>query len=133
MPNAASLRSALASFLGEERYRKFVAQGVAPRMRWWQEQLWEQFCVTHPQFAVGLEALQGALRVCEVHGMELLPTTAELFVGCIDYGRDPDRARLYPHAADRPVSTEGGPVDAVSTSVWYCPACRLAADRAHRA
>src|SRR5436305_10464151 len=101
MATAAALRQALADFLGEERFRKFVRQGIhRGRLRFWQEQEWARFTAAHPESAVSLEELAVALRICELHGQELLPDTVEVFRGCIDhtqwYGEA--RQRLFPHA-----------------------------------
>ena len=129
MADTKDLRCALTSFLGEDRFRQFVAQGLTPRMRYWQEKEWERFCSAHPEFAVSLEELEVALRICEVHGLELQPDTAALFHGHLTYGPDPDRVRLYPHAANLPIATGGRPAKEFSTAVWYCQACRVAAQQ----
>jgi hypothetical protein len=60
MADAAALRRALAAFLGEE---------------------WGRFTAAYPQFVVGLEELAVALRVCELHGEELLPDAPFEFEG----------------------------------------------------
>src|SRR4051794_27068602 len=104
MVDAVTLRQAFAAFLGEERFRAFVRQLAAPEMylgrpgshwppesiqpdrprglRYWQQQEWSRFTATHPEFATSAEELARALRICEVHGRELLPDTAEVFHGC---------------------------------------------------
>ena len=123
---AIELRTAFTAFLGEERFKKVVATGWP--LRYWQEQEWRRFCSAHPELAVGLDVLEVALRVCEVHGDELQPDEVELYHGCIDYARDyiQTRNRLFPHAVNDPISTEGRPVQADRVGVWYCPACRAA-------
>jgi hypothetical protein len=127
--DAAAVRQALAAFLGEERLRKFVRQGVGRgRLRFWQEQEWGRFTAAHPEFAVGLEELAVALRVCALHGQELLPDTVEVFHGCRDYADwyIEARNRLFPYAASDPWSTEGAPFEGDRIGVWYCPTCRQA-------
>ena len=129
MAEAAALRQALAIFLGDERFRKFVQQGVhRGRLRFWQEQEWDRFATTHPEFAVTLEDLEIALRICELHGQELLPDTVEVFHGCRDYAQwyIEARNRLFPHATSDSWSTEGTPFEGDRVGVWYCPACREA-------
>src|SRR5262249_12410400 len=86
MADAATLRRALATFLGEERFAKVVRQAVnRGRLLYWQEQEWDRFTATHPEFAVSVQELAIALRICELHGVELLPDTVEVFRGCRDY------------------------------------------------
>ena len=105
--DVAALRQALASFLGDERYRKFVKHlSYGQRMRYWQEEAWGQFVSGHPEWAMGEDELRVALRVCWVHGAELLTETLTV-------------------------------VDAVADSrtgvTWYCPDCRQAYTSAHPA
>lgn len=129
---AVELRKAFARFLGEERFRKFVATGWhRGRLRFWQAQEWDRFCSARPELEASLEELEVALRVCEVHGDELQADEVELSHGCIDYAQDyvGTRNRLFPHAATGPVSTEGAPMQGDRIGVWYCPSCRLAEEK----
>ena len=110
MVEAVALRQALAAFLGDERFRQFVKEGIRRgRLRFWQEQEWDRFATLHPGFAVGLDELALALRICELHGQELLADTVEVFRGCADYADwyIEARNRLFPHAASDSWSTEG--------------------------
>ena len=44
MTDATALRQALAAFLGDAQYRKFVQRGVRRgRRAYWQEQVWTRF------------------------------------------------------------------------------------------
>lgn len=106
---AVELRKALTAFLGEDRFRKFIAAGLP--LRYWQEREWQRFCSAHPEFAVDRAEMEAAIRICHVHGDELQPDEAELFNGCFDYGQEyiETRNRLFPHAATEPVPTEGMP------------------------
>jgi len=129
MVDATGLRRALAAFLGDAQYRKFVQQGVRRgRLRFWQEQAWAGFVAAHPALAVGADELAAALRVCHLHGDELRPDTAEVVHGCLDWARSyvEARARLFPHAAEDVVPTEGRPFVGDRIGVWYCPSCRAA-------
>jgi hypothetical protein len=129
---AIELRKAFAAFLGDERFRKFVATGWRRgRLRFWQEQEWRRFCAARPEINAGFEELGLALRICEVHGDELQADEVELFHGCIDYAQDyiETRNRLFPHAATGPVSTEGATMQGDRIGVWYCPSCRTAEDK----
>lgn len=94
----------------------------------WQEKDWNRFTDAHPEFAVGLDELAIALRICHLHGEELLPDTVPVFHGCLDYADSYIKAqiRLFPWAASDPWSTEGMPFDGERTDVWYCQACREA-------
>jgi hypothetical protein len=69
-----------------------------------------------------------ALRICELHGLELLHDTVEVVHACADYADwyIPTRNQLFPHAASGPVYTEGAPFEEDRIGVWYCPACRQA-------
>lgn len=129
MGNAAALREALAAFLGDGQYRKFVQQGVyRGRLRYWQEEAWGRFAAAHPEFVVGPDELAAALRVCHLHGDELRPDTAEVFHGCMDLVQwyVEARNRLFPHAAQDVVSTEGRPFEGDRIGVLFCPSCRAA-------
>jgi hypothetical protein len=129
MVDAATLRQALAAFLGEERFRKLIQQGVGQsRLRFWQEQEWERFTLAHPEFAVSLAELAVALRICALHDQELVPDTVEVYHGCRDYANwyIEARNRLFPNAASDPWSSEGAPFERDQIGVWYCPACRQA-------
>lgn len=126
MAEPATLRRALAAFLGVGRFRKFVQQGCRRgRLRYWQEQEWAKFTAAHAEFAVEIGELELALRICEVHGQELLPDMVKVFRGCVDYTREYTDARkqLFPHAASA-ISAEGVPFEGDRIEVWYCPACR---------
>jgi hypothetical protein len=101
MADTTALRRALAAFLGEARFRKFVQEGFRRgRLRYWQEREWSRFTDTHAEFAIGLDELAVALRMCEVHGQELLPDTVEVVRGCVDYAEQYMRVhnQLFPHA-----------------------------------
>src|SRR5438046_2361249 len=100
--DAAALRQALAGFMGADRFRKFVQQfGQAGRLRFWQEEVWGRFVAAHPELAVSVDELRVALRVCELHGCELLSDRVEVSRGCIDYAKRyiHARNRLFPRAA----------------------------------
>jgi hypothetical protein len=144
------LREAFAVFLGERRFRRFVELLTGPEiflgrpgtdwppeslrpgspkgLRHWQQQEWSRFTAAHPEFAVSPEELARVLRICEVHGRELLPDTVEVFHGCLDYAEEyiETRNRLFPNASSGAVSTEGAPCEDKRVVVWYCPACRAA-------
>ena len=129
MADAAELRQAFAAFLDDAQYRKFVQQGTpGGRMRYWQEEAWSRFATVHPEFAAHPDALAATLRVCQLHGDELRPDTAEVFQGCMDLAQwyVEARNRLFPHAALDLVSTEGRPFEGDRIGVLFCPSCRAA-------
>jgi hypothetical protein len=125
----AAFREAFAAFLGGDRYRKFVGQlHWSGRLRYWQEVVWGQFVAAHPEFSCGVEELRQALRICELHGCELQPDEVEVFHGCLDFADWylKAEARLFPNAANRPISTEGRPIQGNTARVWFCADCRAA-------
>ena len=68
MAEAAILRQALAAFLGEIQYRKFVDRGMhRGRLAYWPELAWSRFAAAYPELAVGPDELTAALRVCHLH------------------------------------------------------------------
>jgi len=128
MVDRAKLRQALAQFLGDERFRKLLHQrGPGGRLRHWQEQEWARFTALHPQFGVSMEELLVALRICEVHGDELLVDTVDVCRGCTDRGKwyTQVRKRLFPHAGSGLVADDALQ-EGVQLEVSYCPACRKA-------
>jgi hypothetical protein len=150
MVDSARLCQAFASFLGADRFREFVRLLTGPEiylgrpdehwppesiragyhhgLRYCQQQDWLRFTTTHREFAGSLDELARALRICEVHGRELLPDTVDVFHGCVDYVDSyvEDWIRLFPHAFPGPISTEGAPFNQNRVGVWYCSACREA-------
>jgi hypothetical protein len=109
--DAASLRRQPAEFLGDKQFRKFVAElRHAGRLRFWQEEMWGRFTATHPEHSVSPATLLAALRVCELHGAELLPDDVPVVEGNIDYDRRYYRVRQeeFPNAAVGPIYTGGG-------------------------
>ena len=120
------LRQALASFLGEERFRKFVRVGIRPRMKFWQEQELELFFSANPELSRDPEDLARALRLCEVHGVDLEPTKVRTTEACLLLSPSylSARAELFPHAClDEVMVPPGSPKE---KSEWFCPQCRLA-------
>lgn len=69
MAEPIELRRALAAFLGGDRFRKFVRQGLRNgRLRYWQDNEWIRFTAANPQFVVGLAELAAALRLGPLPG-----------------------------------------------------------------
>jgi len=128
MVDHVALRSALREFLGKELFMEVVRHGCGNRLLFWQEKDWARFIAANPLFDVSLSELTGALRICFIHGGELLPCEIEIFHGCLDYSSQytRDRSQQFPYAAQDPISTEGRRTDAVSLHSWYCPGCRSA-------
>jgi hypothetical protein len=128
--DGSDLRRALAAFLGETQYRKFVEQGVRRgRLRHWQEESWGEFTAAHPEYAIGLDELSSALDVCPLHGEEFLTATVKVFRGNVDHSREFERARRegFPYSIPKPFSTEGRPFEGNTAEVRYCPTCERAA------
>lgn len=148
------LRQKLASFLGSERYAKFIQRLWLRRDRllYWQEQAWERFVETHPECRNSEAKLRELLRICWVHGGEellaetvtmgdrrmaadyflitggiYLPTTAKngQASGMIKYEIQIGSERS-PCAETTEVIrwTEDCPFPPCDIVVWYCPECR---------
>lgn len=135
MADAAALRRALAGFLGEEQFRKFVRRGMRlGRLAFWQERAWERFVAAHPEYNDGLEALIASIQICHVHGDALLPDTVPLLrgyaAGVEEYAES--SRRLFPNAAMDPVFTQGQPLEGDRVAVQYCPTCRAAREEWER-
>ncbi|QDU20577.1 hypothetical protein [Urbifossiella limnaea] len=127
--DAATFRLDLAAFLGADEYRKFVRQArQAGRLRYWHERELNRFFDARPDLRLGGDEIFAALRVCELHGDELMAGTAEVIGGHVAYADEYLRTRRdrFPNAASGPFYTQGGRSPGPFVEVWYCPACREA-------
>ena len=124
MTDPRDLRESLADFLGEDRFAKFVRQGVRPRLKFWQEKDWNAFNAANPDMSSSLEDLEIAIRFCVVHRQELQPCVVEAFDGCILLGQDylQARATLFPYAAVDRVMVPADNAHHIPS--WYCSMCR---------
>jgi hypothetical protein len=124
----ALFRATFRSFLGEERYRRFVAAGTRPRLKYWQEAELKEFFRAHPEHQIDPKELEAALSICELHDVALQSELVDVLDGCVDYSLEYLQARrdAFPHAAADPVSTEGRTDMPARTSVSYCTKCRAA-------
>jgi hypothetical protein len=158
--NMALLRQTLAAYLGVEQYRKFVQQlSYGQRMRYWQETAWRQFVAAHAEWVISEDELRVALRVCWVHGAELLSETVTvgdaesdsaqrlLVTGgiflptVVEPGSVPGHVKYSlrtggescPCAMSTEVIqwTEGCPFPPRPLVVWYCLDCRQAYEIEH--
>src|SRR2546423_1554538 len=128
MDKRVELRRALSAYLGAEQFRKFVAQGLRNgRLRYWQEECWKRFIESNPNFATCFEDLPAAIRICELHGGDLMPDTLPVTHGCLDYTQEFTNAmsKSFPNAAIWPVMV-GTDFLGDTIDVWYCTACRTA-------
>jgi hypothetical protein len=121
-------RAAFRSAIGEERFRKFVAAGVATRLRYWQETELKQFFSAHPEHQMDTVELASALSICELHHLPLQSEMVDVFDGFVDYSQAYLQARrdTFPRAAADPVSTEGRADMPTREAVSYCEKCREA-------
>jgi len=120
------LRQQLAKFLGEDRFRKFVRQGIEPRLKYWQERELELFFSANPAASRDPEDLLRACRICEVHGVELESTMARTTEACVLHSPSylSAKAELFPHAClDLVMVAPGSPQE---IQAFFCPACRVA-------
>jgi hypothetical protein len=107
---------------------KFIATGMKPRLKYWQEQELSRFPTVHPQFAFATLDLEEIFRFCTVHGLDLQRGQAEMFHGHLDYSRTYTDAKnkIFPNASSDCISTEGlGDEDEV-VEIWFYPECRRA-------
>jgi len=150
--DVALLRQALASFLGDERYWKFVKNLNCEGMRYWMEVAWGRFVSLHPEWAISEPELRVALRVCWMHGVELVPETVKVVKWDAEVSRHffttggyclptvaepgeepryivyngPASGELSPCARSTALIrwTEGCPFPPRTMVVWYCSECR---------
>jgi hypothetical protein len=124
----ALFRATFRSFLGDERYRKFVAAGTRPRLKYWQESELAEFFRSHPEHQMDAKELESALSICELHDVLLQSELVDVLDGFVDYSCEYLQAKrdAFPHAAADPISTEGRTDMPARTSVSYCTKCRAA-------
>jgi hypothetical protein len=129
---ASEFRTAFASFAGPDRYRKFL-RALNREDRWrgrfvyWQEELLARFAATAPSAGVAFEQVESLLRVCELHGADLVADPEALSHRCrgavTDYTRA--AAELFPNTDCGPL-VMGRRFDNFRQGLWYCPVCRAA-------
>jgi hypothetical protein len=131
----AVFRQALRSFLGPERYQKFVKHlSYGQRMRYWQEKAWGQFLCARPESAISVEELRRVLRICWVHEVELVAEALTVVSGLRDLTGY--YLRTYSDVCPCAQSTallwgEGCPLPPCSVVTSYCPECRQVYEAAH--
>ena len=116
-----NFRAAFRLHLGDEKYRVFLKHSSGRRHAW-QEEMLGEFFESHPEHRLSDDQLEGALRICEIHGVDLQSEKAKVSFGCPDYTLEylDDRDRLFPHAGLEPIEDTGD----VDTTIWYCSECR---------
>jgi len=126
-----ALREAFAQFLGKEQFRKFAKQGMPNgRMKFWQESLWKKFIDSNPDYASFENELQAAIRICDIHGEELLRGEVPIVRGKIRLlerllGTNFDAmSRYFPNSNSAPFFVGDQNVEGETHEVWYCPTCR---------
>jgi len=126
-----ALREAFAQFLGKEQFRKFAKQGMHNgRMRFWQESLWKRFIAANPDYVSFEKELQAAIRICEIHGDDLLRgevpivrRKTRLLTRLLETNHGA-AARYYPNSNSSPFFVGDENVEGETHEVWYCPTCR---------
>jgi hypothetical protein len=122
--DARELREALKAFLGEVQFRKFVKQGFRQgRLMYWQERSWEAFVSEHPHYAISVGELTEALRVCHLHGDDLLRQTVEVikYDVYLDRAYEKARSELFPNASLEFIMA--GPSSGNTVERWFCTRC----------
>jgi hypothetical protein len=125
----ANFREHFKEFAGTEKFRKFVEQLHRTKyrktgLRYWQQELWNTFVATYPEYAMSTEDLSIALAICELHELQLEPVVVPVFRGCIDYAPDyiADMIKMFPHSTPDQILTEGGE-HKIDPTIWICREC----------
>ena len=123
MSRNATIRNEFARFVGENEYRRFLAAGVTPRLRYWQERVMAAFIQASTSLSASPEEVLTALKVCELHGEELVEGTVPGVAAEIDYAPSDEARTNFPRANADPVGLGSGATEG-PVAVWYCPSCR---------
>lgn len=129
---ASEFRVALARYVGSDNYRRFIrflnGEGRwRARFLFWQEELLAGFAATYETGPVGFARIEPLLRVCELHGAELIPDPDGLSQRC--HGAVTDFTRVQ---AESFPNTDCGPLEMgcrlenFRRGLWFCPTCRVA-------
>jgi hypothetical protein len=139
------LREAFRAYAGDDKYRRFIralntANIDADRLRYWQDEIWNQFAETTSNCPRDYVTIQKIFAVCEVHDRELLADTVLAPYSQLRNYRtqSPDTGlqtgtidnENYPYPG-WPVSPDDWPPNENKmVDVLYCPKCReLRAER----
>lgn len=120
-----TLRSKFAAEVGQRDYQRFLVAGVTGRLRFWQERMISNFMLAHPELNLLPGELETALRVCEVHGDELVPGSVPGVAAEIDYAHNAESKALFPRANVGPVGLGTGATER-PIPIWFCASCRRA-------
>lgn len=129
MKDVATIRKLLHEFLGDAKFRKFVATAPSStdgaRLRFWQEQALDNFHAAHPSIQLGLTEIVDVCRICHLHGCELVSSRIPVVDGCVDFAPEfwEERNLHYPNARLPFVSTEGRKMTEKDVLIWSCPRC----------
>lgn len=124
-----AVREAFRSFVGDEKFRKFVRAvntSRRDRLLYWQEQLWQQFSAEQPMMELPAASIREVFQFCEIHGCELERDTIPIKNGLVHYPPEfiEARDRLFPYA--RSVCYIDFQISRTEVEVTCCPACRRA-------
>lgn len=119
------LRTMFARYLGDAEYHRFLRAGTTTRLRFWQERVIANFTNSYPDLKVTIDELVVALRICEVHGDELIEESVQGVATKIDHIETHEMRATFPHANTGPIARGIG-AEEKAVSVWYCPSCRKA-------
>ena len=134
-----ALRESFRAFAGDENFRRFVhAINTAPfrlkRLRYWQEELWNEFRATTPDCTESYAEIQQLFAICEVHGYELERDTVLAPYSQLRYHRteSPDSGlhsgmmdtKQYPYPGWGVSPSDWPPAENRMVDVLYCPRCR---------
>lgn len=130
-----ALRQRFSEFLGAEQFKKFIKLSArSGKLRHWQQTAWDKFVATNPEYANAMDDLRLAIRICEVHGDDLVPENVPVNrneLAAFRHVFGPGLAQLDIAAEHYPNAESSGTVFLGNTpnvddtfQIWYCPTCR---------
>lgn len=130
----AELNERFRSFCGVDRYRKFLCTTntravYKRRLLHWQQQLWDEFCVRHPEYVhLSSDDLLAAFRICHIHEQRLLEDHVPAVYGYWRFPQDYLTAleESFPFANMMYCGDSVERQRHANREVKYCPACREA-------
>jgi hypothetical protein len=124
------LREAFAHFLGKERFAKFVECSARNfKLKFKQQRAWEDFISVHPEFKDRFDDLKLAIRICQLHGDELLLDSSPALccratlLGRLSGSNSRQALEHYPNAESGP-HLRANSNNGAAYEIWYCPTCR---------
>jgi len=129
MVTTVELRSRLKHTIGSDTYLRFIkALHRLPRtntkLRYWQQDVWDSFVAANPDCDMVIDDLIDALRLCELHEVEMQAVEVRACRDHFDFVREyeQDMVERFPHAKpDRLMVSDDHRGSTIQT--WFCPEC----------